>query len=124
MLWMVPSAGRCFVMLQATKQHNLSRTDHGVCVPGAGGCHAHNVSASLVRAINSPAAGWIASSPDDYVDTAAKAAYGLPSLAAMRQQLRPAMLASPLCNGPAFVSQLEQVYADMWEQQWREQHGT
>ena len=70
-----------------------------------------------MRAVGSPAAGWVASSTAEYVDMATEAASSLQRLAEMRKQLRPALLASRLCDGPTFVSQLEAAYADMWQQQ-------
>ena len=85
----------------------------------AGGCHAHNVSASLMQTVGSPAAGWVATDVKEYVDTAVKAAGDLHKLAVMREQLRPAMLASPLCAGRHFVNLLEDAYSSMWQQQWQ-----
>ena len=76
-----------------------------------------------MRAVGSPAAGWIAGSIEEYVDLAVAAAEDLQRLAAMRPQLRPAMLRSSLCDGTAFISLLEDAYAGMWQQRWRKQHG-
>lgn len=72
-----------------------------------GPAHAHNVSASLLRAVGLPAGQFVAASEADYVRLAAALAADLPALAALRARLRAQMLASPLCDGPAFAAKLE-----------------
>ena len=54
--------------------------------------------------------GWVARSIDEYVALAVAAAADVPKLARLRAELRPRMLASPLCDAPAFVRGLEDVY--------------
>lgn len=44
-------------------------------------------------------------------------AQGVNRLSTLRQGLRDRMLGSALCDAPAFVRQLEDVYHDLW-QQW------
>eukprot|EP00887_Chlorella_sp_A99_P005978 scaffold27.g5978.t1 len=83
------------------------------CLTLAGACHAHNVGVSLLTAVGLEAR-WVARSPDEYVSRAAQLAGDLPALAALRAGLRPRMLASRLCDGPAFVEGLEDAYQHMW----------
>ncbi len=58
---------------------------------------------------------------DEYVRLAVRHASDLPRLAALRQRLRPAMLASRLCDAPRFVRELEGVYRHMWARHVRRQ---
>ena len=67
-------------------------------------------------------AGWVARSQDEYVARAVAAAADLPALAALRAGLRPRMLASRLCDGPAFVARLEGVYRSLWRR-WLAREG-
>jgi len=69
------------------------------------------VGVSLLDAVGLRA-GWVARSQDEYVARAVAAAADLPALAALRAGLRPRMLASRLCDGPAFVARLEGVYRE------------
>lgn len=57
----------------------------------------------------------MAHSEDQYVELAVRHASNLPALAALRAELRPRMLASPLCAGGPFVEQLEGVYRTLWQ---------
>jgi protein O-GlcNAc transferase len=79
----------------------------------AGNCHAHNVGASLLDAVDL-AGEWVAMTEDEYVAIARRAASDVPALAELRAGLRQKMLASPLCDGPAFVAGLEDAYEEMW----------
>ena len=54
--------------------------------------------------------GWVAASVDEYVALALAAAADVPKLAALRTALRGHMLASRLCDAPAFVRGLEDAY--------------
>lgn len=82
----------------------------GPLVPwAAGACHAHNVGVSLLAALGMRE-GWVASSVDEYVALALAAAADVPKLAALRASLRGRMLASALCDAPAFVRSLEDTY--------------
>lgn len=58
----------------------------------------------------------IASSREDYVDKAVTLAEDLPQLADLRRRLRPAMQASPLCDGRKNAEALE----DLLRQAWRD----
>jgi len=53
-------------------------------------------------------ADWVAETPAEYVRIAARAAAGLPALAALRAKLRSHVAASPLTNAALHTSQLEQ----------------
>jgi predicted O-linked N-acetylglucosamine transferase (SPINDLY family) len=57
---------------------------------------------------------WIAADEDDYVAKAVTYAADLEALAALRAQLRPRLLASPLCDAPRFARHLEQAFRQMW----------
>lgn len=67
-----------------------------------------------MQAVGMPGAGWIASTVDEYADAAVQAAHDLQHLATLREELRPRMLSSRLCDSPAFVSRLELTYRNMW----------
>lgn len=82
---------------------------------GAGGCHAHNVGVSLLAALNMRE-GWVADSEDQYVQLAVEAAADVGSLAALRADLRPHILTSPLCDAPSFTVELEEVYRRLWRE--------
>lgn len=58
---------------------------------------------------------FVATSKQGYVDLCVKWANDIPALAQIRENLRPSMLVSPLCDGPAFAKKLEKVFRDMWE---------
>ncbi|MBL8386230.1 MAG: tetratricopeptide repeat protein [Burkholderiales bacterium] len=55
-----------------------------------------------------------ASSEDRYVDAAAALAHDLPRLAALRQDLRTRLRASPLMNGAEMATNLEKAFRVMW----------
>ncbi|MGD9721558.1 MAG: tetratricopeptide repeat protein [Pirellulales bacterium] len=57
---------------------------------------------------------WIASSVDEYVEMAARAAGDLGALAELRAALRPRMAASPLLDFVGFTRHLEAAYRQMW----------
>ncbi len=50
---------------------------------------------------------WIAADANDYLARAVRHASDLPALAALRGQLRPRLLASPLCDAPRFAGHFE-----------------
>ena len=60
--------------------------------------------------------GWVADSEDQYVQLAVEAAADVGSLAALRADLRPHILTSPLCDAPSFTVQLEEVYRRLWRE--------
>ncbi|HIJ62401.1 MAG TPA: tetratricopeptide repeat protein [Rhodospirillaceae bacterium] len=60
--------------------------------------------------------GWVAASVDDYVRIAVALASDPAHLSRLRQELRPLMAGSPLCDGPAFTLGLEAVYRQIWRQ--------
>ena len=83
------------------------------CLTLQGSCHAHNVGVSLLTAIGLEAE-WVASSEQQYVDMAVRAAGSVSELASLRAGLRQRMLASKLCDAPAFMQGLERAYRAMW----------
>ena len=70
----------------------------------AGSCALARQGESILH--NLGLAGWIAADADAYVSLAAGHAADVAGLAALRQQLRPALLASPLCDAPRFARNL------------------
>jgi predicted O-linked N-acetylglucosamine transferase (SPINDLY family) len=76
-------------------------------------CHAHNVGKSLLTRIEG-AQGLIAHSEAEYIAIATNLAANVPQLQQLRSSLRPAMLRSPLCDGPSFVAGLTKVYQQLW----------
>lgn len=78
-----------------------------------GGCHAHNVSASLITTI-SPDGQWIADTPTKYENLAVAAVSDPTKLAQIRAGLRDKMLTSPMCDATAFMRKLEGSYQKMW----------
>lgn len=62
----------------------------------------------------------VASSPDDYVRIAAGLAADLPRLERLRQGLRERILASPLCDGPAYARSIEVAFRQAWRR-WCEE---
>jgi hypothetical protein len=79
-----------------------------------GGCHAANVSASLLAAVGL-AGGWVAEDADAFVARAVEAAADIPRLAALRAGMRERVLGSPLCEARPFVARLEGVYARLFQ---------
>ena len=59
-----------------------------------------------------------ASSPADYVETAASLAGDPQRLASLRHSLRPRLAASPMCDGPLFTATLESAFREMWRRFW------
>jgi predicted O-linked N-acetylglucosamine transferase (SPINDLY family) len=78
----------------------------------AGHTHAARVGVSLLA--NTGLHDWIAHTPDDYVSIAARAAADTAGLAALRSSLRQRLLASPLCDQPAFARRFESALRTMW----------
>ena len=58
---------------------------------------------------------WVAADNEAYVAIAVARAADLSSLASRRADLRSRLLASPLCNAPAFARNLEAAFAGMWQ---------
>ncbi len=71
----------------------------------SGRTHVRRVGASLLHAAG--CAEWIAHTDDEYIDKAVALAADPAHLAALRQQLRPRLLASPLCDGAALARAFE-----------------
>lgn len=77
-----------------------------------GATHASRVGASLLSAAGFPQ--LAAASADRYVETAVQFANDRASLAPLRQNLRARLLASPLCDGPAFGTRFNDLLSRMW----------
>ncbi len=65
----------------------------------------------------------ITSTPEAYLDTAASLAQNLARLQHRRATLRQTLTASPLCDAPRFVANLEQAYRKMWLAWCQRTHG-
>ncbi len=60
-------------------------------------------------------ADWVAADVDDYVARAVAAASNSEALARLRQELRPRLRASPLCDAAGLARRTEQAYRALWE---------
>ncbi len=80
----------------------------------AGERHSGRVGVSLLNAVG--LGEWIAETPEQYVSIAAQMAADIPRVAALRAGLRERIGASPLCNGSAFASKVEEAYREMWRE--------
>jgi protein O-GlcNAc transferase len=69
--------------------------------------------ASIVA--NAGLADWIAGDEDDYVGKAVRFALDVEGLAALRRDLRPRALASPLFDGPRFARDFAAALEGIWE---------
>lgn len=86
----------------------------------AGPNHASRPGVSLLS--NVGLGDLIATTPDEYVETAVRLAGDLPRLADIRAGLRQRMLDSPLMDGPSFARDMEACYRQVWRT-WCEQAG-
>jgi protein O-GlcNAc transferase len=77
-----------------------------------GRTHASRVGASLLTTLGLP--DLIADSEQAYLAAASDLAANPSRLAALRSSLRPTLLASPLCDGPAYTRQVESAFRAMW----------
>lgn len=78
-----------------------------------GQSHPGRVGVSLLHAVGHPE--WIADTHDAYVQLASTLAASIKTIAANRPALRARMLASPLCNAPAFATSFEQALRTAWK---------
>lgn len=83
-----------------------------------GETHAQNVSTSLLTTIGYPE--WIAKTPEEYIKIAISLANDVGRLREIRANLRTTMKSSYLCDGEAFVKNLEDVYHTLWEKKVKE----
>jgi len=81
-----------------------------------GNRHAGRMVSSVLNAVG--LSDWIARTAEEYVTLAASMAADLGKLAALREQLRSHLAASPLCDTSGFTKELENAYRTMW-QAWR-----
>ncbi|GJP63563.1 hypothetical protein CLOP_g20626, partial [Closterium sp. NIES-67] len=82
------------------------------CVTMGGRVHANNVGVSLLTNMGLP--NLVARNEDEYVAIATQLASDIPQLASLRASMRPRMLSSRLCDGPAFTRDLEATYRSLW----------
>jgi predicted O-linked N-acetylglucosamine transferase (SPINDLY family) len=83
--------------------------------------HAGRMTASVLTYLG--LSEWIADTPDDYRRVAAELARSAARRAVWRGGLRAGLLASPLCDGPAFVRDLEAAYRRLWRRWCEGQRG-
>jgi len=57
---------------------------------------------------------FVTSTPDEYVDTAARLAADIDQRINLRLSLRPRMQASPLMSAPEFTHDVEALYRRLW----------
>jgi predicted O-linked N-acetylglucosamine transferase (SPINDLY family) len=57
---------------------------------------------------------WVARDAENYVQIAASLAADSDRLVALRREQRARMAASPLCDGPRFARNLEEIYRTIW----------
>jgi predicted O-linked N-acetylglucosamine transferase (SPINDLY family) len=77
-----------------------------------GDCHVGRNGTSILSALDMPE--WVAQDGADYIERATQLAGGLTALAALRETLRPRLLASSLCDAPRFARDLEAAFREMW----------
>ncbi len=87
----------------------------------SGDRHASRVGTSLLHAVGLP--DLIADSQARYVEIAAALARDPDRLAALRRQLRPRLLASPLGDAPAFARRFEALVRQWWSHACATQHA-
>src|SRR5690606_21290218 len=78
----------------------------------AGDRHSHNVGISLLNAVGYPE--LVAKTEDEYIKIAVQLAKDVERLKKIRNELRPKMLNSPLCDGKSFTQELEQQFGKIW----------
>jgi protein O-GlcNAc transferase len=78
----------------------------------AGRGHASRVGASLLAQVDMK--DWIVATESQFAVQAAALAGDMPALAKLRQGLRRAVAASPLCDGAAYARAVETAYRAMW----------
>jgi protein O-GlcNAc transferase len=78
----------------------------------AGDTSASRMGLSLLTAAGHPE--FCATTEDHFVEVATKLANDLPNLAALRDNLRRELLASPLCDGPAFAKRFGDTLLKAW----------
>ncbi len=79
----------------------------------AGDRHASRVGLSLLTAAGRPQ--WAVLSDDDFVARAVELAQDPARLASLRRELRPALLASPLCDAPAYGRRFAAALRGLWK---------
>ncbi|RED51284.1 tetratricopeptide repeat protein [Aestuariispira insulae] len=87
----------------------------------AGDRHAARVSASLLTRLGY--SNLISDTKQELVEKASALAADPVGLAQMRAGTRPRLLASPLCDGPAFAHSMEAAYRDAWQKHCWEATG-
>jgi predicted O-linked N-acetylglucosamine transferase (SPINDLY family) len=83
-----------------------------VTTPGATFASRHSAS----HLSNAGLTDWVAEDAAAYVGIAVAAAADLPGLRRLRAELRPRLLASPLCDAPRFAANLGAALRQAWRQ--------
>lgn len=108
---------RIDIALDTFPYHGTTTTCEAICmgvpvITLAGDRHASRVGVSLLHAIGLPEC--VAGDEETYVNQAAALATDEGRLAALRETLRPRLLASPLCDEAAFCRRFEETLRAMW----------
>lgn len=74
--------------------------------------YAAHMGESILHTVNMPE--WIAADEENYIDKAIAFASDLSTLSELRSGLRKRLLASPICDAPAFSRKLEDAFRGMW----------
>lgn len=82
-----------------------------------GSRHAGRVGASLLRAAGLE--DWLATTPEEFVETAREKAADLLALGRLRQSLRGQLAASQLCDAAAFTRRLEAAMTSAWSAKYQ-----
>ena len=82
--------------------------------PQPEGMHAGRVGLSLLTAAGVPE--LVACTEDQYVDLAARLASQRQTLAEFRRTMRGRLLASPLCDAPAFAARFGEAMRGIWRE--------
>jgi predicted O-linked N-acetylglucosamine transferase (SPINDLY family) len=75
--------------------------------------HAGRLVTSVLQSAGLP--DWVTTTPAEYVQRAVRAAGDLDALARLRQNLRPMVAASALCDAARFTRSLEEAYRQIWQ---------
>ncbi|MFO0831846.1 MAG: hypothetical protein U0637_08370 [Phycisphaerales bacterium] len=109
--------GRVDIALDTLPYHGTTTTCEALymgvpVVTLEGDLHVSRVGVSLLR--NTGLQELIAKNEDHFVDTAVSLALDRARLEALRPQLRPRLLSSPVCDAAAFTLRLSEAFRTMW----------
>lgn len=116
---MLPAYSRMDVMLDSYPYHGTTTTCEALymgvpVVTLAGRVCAARVGLSILTTVGFPE--LVARGEDEYVKIAADLAGDAPRMSAIRAALRAKMLASPVCDGPAFAARFGAALRAMWKE--------